>query len=372
MTRVLILCEYSALNGAERSMLSTLGPIASAGFQVRVAAPMAGPLAAALRDEGVDVLPFKVHQPDGSRRPLNDLRANLASLVHSCRPDLIHANSLAMGRLSGPVVAELSLPSLAHLRDIISLSRQAVIDLSCHRRLLAVSAATRQFHVAQGLPADKVFVVHNGVDLRRFCPRQPTGYLHRELGLDGTVPLIGSIGQISLRKGQDILAAAFAEIPPETPFCWLVVGHRFSTKEESRQFEEQLQRAAAGPLAGRVRFLGLRDDVDRILNELELLVHPARQEPLGRVLLEAAAAGLAIVAADVGGTAEIFPPESDAACLVPAGDVQAMSTAIARLRADPAQRQRLGENARKRAEAAFDLIERVEELLRHYREIIDA
>ena len=107
-------------------------------------------------------------------------------LADSCvivgRP-LLHANSLAMGRLSGPVAAELGLPSVSHLRDIIRLSSQAVADLNCHARLLAVSQATRDFHVAAGLAAEKLHVVYNGVDLEEFRPRSPTGYLHRELGL---------------------------------------------------------------------------------------------------------------------------------------------------------------------------------------------
>lgn len=152
-------------------------------------------------------------------------------------------------------------------------------------------------------------------------------------------------------------------------FAWLVIGQRFSGKEESRQFEDRLHQAAAGPLAGRVHFLGVRDDVDRILNELTLLVHPARQEPLSRVLLEAAAAGLAVVATDVGGTREIFPSEGEAACLVPPDDAQAMSAAIGGLLGDPALRRRLAENARKRAEEAFGVHRAVDGLVKHYDEL---
>ena len=149
-----------------------------------------------------------------------------------------------------------------------------------------------------------------------------------------------------------------------------MIGQRFSAKDESRQFEDQLHQAAAGPLAGRVHFLSARNDVSRILNELTLLVHPARQEPLGRVLLEAAAAGVAVVATDVGGTREIFPPECEAAFLVPPGDVQAMSAAVAELLGDAARRKRLAENARRRAEDAFDLNQAVGGLLKHYEELI--
>jgi glycosyltransferase involved in cell wall biosynthesis len=152
-------------------------------------------------------------------------------------------------------------------------------------------------------------------------------------------------------------------------FAWLIIGQRFSGKEESRQFEERLHLAAAGPLAGRIHFLGVRNDVPRILNELTLLVHPARQEPLGRVLLEAAAAGAAIVAADVGGTREIFPPQSAAACLVPPDDASAMSAAVARLLGNAAERRRLAANARKRAAEVFDLRQAVDGLFRQYQAV---
>jgi glycosyltransferase involved in cell wall biosynthesis len=105
---------------------------------------------------------------------------------------------------------------------------------------------------------------------------------------------------------------------------------------------------------------------------LTLLVHPARQEPLGRVLLEAAAAGRAIVATDVGGTREIFPPESDAACLVPPDDVVAMARAIEELLHDPARRLRLGANARTRIESHFTVELAIAGLLRHYGSAISA
>ena len=356
-------------------MLSTLDGIARAGYQVRVAAPATGPLAESLRKAGVEVVPYELRNAQGVRLPLDELRTNLVALLKRCSSAILHANSLAMGRLAGPVAAELSLPSLSHLRDIVSLSRQAIADLNCHARLLAVSHATRQFHIAQGLAAEKTYVLYNGIDLERFCPRPPTGYLHQQLGLDCDVPLIGTLGQISLRKGHDVLAAALAQLPLPSggraggegrSFAWLVIGQRFSAKEESRQFEDQLHRVAAGPLAGRVHFLGIRDDIHRILNELTLLVHPARQEPLGRVLLEAAAAGLAVVATDVGGTREIFPPECEAACLVPPDDVPAMSAAIDRLLGDPLQCQRLAENARRRAETMFARQLAVDGLVKHY------
>lgn len=367
MPTVLLLCEFATLNGGERSMLSTLDGVRAAGVDVAVAAPTDGLLADELRRRGIDVIGFCARDEQGRRQPQAGLRAELAAIICRRRPDLLHANSLAMGRLSGPVCRDAGLPSLAHLRDIINLSSQAVADLNCHTRLLAVSQATRDFHVAASLAAEKVHVLYNGVDLERFRPRPPCGYLHRELGLLPAAQLIGTIGQIGLRKGQDMLVRAAGHLAKPLPAAhWLIVGERFSDKEESRQFEADLHAAGVGPLAGRLHFLGYRNDVDRLMSELTVLVHPARQEPLGRVLLEAAASGVAVVATDVGGTREIFPPESQSARLVPPDDPAALAAAILEVMSDDALLHSLGAAARCRAEEAFDVLHATAGLVQHY------
>lgn len=385
MPHVLLLCEFATLNGGERSMLATLDGIREAGFSIVVAGPPAGPLAETLRRRGVEVEPFCA-RPGGTgglsasgthgltSSPCHPsqarLRKNLAALIARRRPDLVHANSLSMGRLSGPVVAELGIPSIAHLRDIIKLSRQGVADLNRHTRLLAVSEATSAFHVAQHLDAGKLGVLYTGVDLVEFAPGASSGFLHRELGLAGGAPLVGTIGQIGLRKGQDVLARAAVRIAAQVPDVhFLIVGERNSAKAESLRFEAALRRAAE-QMPGRFHFLGRRGDVPRLLNELTLLVHPARQEPLGRVLLEAAASGVAVVATEVGGTAEVFPPGSGAALLVPPDDPEALADAVLKVLRDRSRRESLGAAARRRAKEAFDADRAARALARHYREVV--
>jgi glycosyltransferase involved in cell wall biosynthesis len=192
------------------------------------------------------------------------------------------------------------------------------------------------------------------------------------LGLSPAAVLVGGIGQIGLRKGWDVLAraavrivAAFANVH------FVLVGERHSQKQESLEFEADLRRTTAvPPLAGRFHFLGRRDDVPRLLNEWALLVHPARQEPLGRVLLEAASSGLAIAATDVGGTREIFPEDGLAAQLVPPDNPQALAAAVERTLGDAGLRQRLGAAARRRVEEAFEARVAAAGLVRHYREVL--
>ena len=372
MPNVLLLCEYPTISGGEQSMLTTLDRVRRAGIEAAVIAPPAGPLADALAAKGVEVLLFVFRDSTGNRLPQDRLRAELAQLLGRRRPDLLHANSLAMGRLSGPVATDLGLPSIAHLRDIIGLSAQAVADLNRHTRLLAVSEATRTFHVAQGLAAEKTHLLHNGVDLGRFQPRPKSGYLHRELGVVRETELVGTIGQVCLRKGQDAFVRAAAILAEKLPNVhFVIVGERWSDKPESRRFEQGLRDAATGKLADRLHFLGYRCDVDRLLNELCVLLHSARQEPLGRVLLEAAASGVPVVATDVGGTREIFPPHGEAARLVPSDDPGAMAAAVLELMGDEGLRARLGAAARRRAEEAFDAKHAVAGLVGHYRQVID-
>ena len=85
-------------------------------------APPQGPLADALAAAGIELLPFACRTTEGDRLPQSRLREEMSAILRRRRPALLHANSLAMGRLSGPVAAHLGLPSLSHLRDIVGLS----------------------------------------------------------------------------------------------------------------------------------------------------------------------------------------------------------------------------------------------------------
>jgi glycosyltransferase involved in cell wall biosynthesis len=118
--------------------------------------------------------------------------------------------------------------------------------------------------------------------------------------------------------------------------------------------------------------LGTCADVAPVLRECELLVHAARQEPLGRVLLEAAACGLAIVATNVGGTREIFPAEADAAILVPPDQRTALAEAVAGLFGDDERRRKLGSSARRRIEQAFDIRDAAARLIQRYQAVLTA
>lgn len=319
-------------------------------------APAGGRLGEALRERGLEQFELLLRDERDARLPREVAVANLAEAIGRATPDLLHGNSLSMGRLTGALTTALSIPCSAHLRDIIGLSRAAVADLNRNRLLLAVSEATRTFHVVQGADPERTRVVYNGVDCDRFAPRLATGSLRRELGLDDRCFLAGTIGQIGLRKGQDVLAEAAARIGSQGPAIhYLLVGERYSTKAESVAFEQEIvRRFREANLSQRLHCLGYREDVPQLLNEIDLLVHPARQEPLGRVLLEAAAAGTPIVATRVGGTEEILQ-DGVSARLVVSDDPAALARAVTELYGNPHLRAEFAGRARARIAAQFSI-----------------
>lgn len=373
MPRLVIFCEFLTLLGGERSMLSTLPTVRAAGFDVHVAAPPQGELADAVRAAGVPVVEWMTHDAVGERRSLDEIRASAALLIEKLRPDLVHSNSLSTARLIGPVATATGVRSLGHIRDIVGLSRQAIDDVNANQHLVAVSRATRDFHVAQGIDGEKCCVVHNGVDLAKFCPRPPECWLHRELGLPTHARFVATIGQVGMRKGIDVALAATHLWAAEVPDVhWLIVGERTSKKDEARELELRLHTEAnAPPLAGRVHFLGNRRDVHDLMPECALLLHSARQEPLGRVLLEAAACGLPVVATDVGGTPEIFPTAADGAVLVPKDDPAAIARETVALLQDEPRRLALAAGGRSRAEAAFDVRTAAARLVELYQDVLN-
>lgn len=370
--RLLLICEYPTLHGGERSMLATLPTVQAAGFVVSALVPGHGPLADALAQAGCRVIPYSFAASDGVRRPLELLRAELAALFAQHALTLVHANSLSTARLTGPVCRRLKIPSIGHLRDIVHLKGQAIADLNGHSRLLAVSRATAQFHEAQGLDSNRLMTAYNGIDLGQFCPRPKTGWLHHELGLPVSAPLVGHIGQLVMRKGQDVLAAAAVDVLEAVPEAHFVfVGERFSRKDEALAYESRVRAAFdAPPLAGRGHFLDTRGDVSEILPELTVLAHAARQEPLGRVLLEAAASGVPIVATEVGGTREILGGDDSAAALVPADNAPALAAGVCRLILDPTHAGGCAVRARQRMKEQFDIRQAAAVLVRHYEEVV--
>ena len=372
--RVAIVFEFSTLNGGERSMLAVLDNLKSNVSKIQFVAigPGIGRLADALRKRGIPLHDWSLTDSSGTRRHSEEIETSLCQLIKSIKPDLVHANSLAIGRLLGRVALRFDVPTTGHLRDIIKLSAAAIADLNHNHQLVAVSEATRKFHVGQGLDERRIVVAYNGIDLDQFQPRSPTGSLQAELGLNRESVLVACIGQIGLRKGQDILAAAAPEILKHVPNAhFLLIGERTSQKAESIEFEQTiLRRFDEAGITDHLHLLGSREDVSEILSEIDLLAHPANQEPFGRVLLEASAAGVPIVATDVGGTPEIVL-DGVTGHLIPPKDPIALAEAVIKSLTDKVESQNFRLAARERAIHKFSINIAAQKLSSFWNAVLD-
>lgn len=283
-------------------MLTVLEPGPPDGWDVVAVAPPDGPLSDELKRIGIGVVPFDL-RADGNRPPPDWAAAMLDTVLTEVDADIAHANSLSMGRLTGRLARTTGRVFTTHIRDAMKLSTAALRDVNSNAAIVCVSHATREYHLAGGLDADRARVVWNGV--RASAGTKPGGWLSRELGVAESVPLIATVGQICLRKGHDVAASALSKLG-DLDWRWLIIGERFSQKTESVDFDRSIETVLnrAG-LDDRIVRLGYRHDMADVYGELDVLLHAARQEPLGRVLLEAGAYGVPVVATDAGGTREI-------------------------------------------------------------------
>ncbi|NQV25556.1 MAG: glycosyltransferase family 4 protein [Rhodopirellula sp.] len=361
--RVAILIEYPTVNGGENSILAMLKYLldvgsAKSGFEFCVLGPSAGTMAERIGELGLPVVDLNLFDSEGARLPREQAIPQLQEAIEKSGADLIHGNSLAMGRLLGAAARQDSrLVTTSHLRDIMKLSRAAISDLNANRRLVAVSDATLRFHEGQWLDSSIGVVIHNGIDAGDFVANDSSRTrIRQELGIPEDAVVLLTVGQIGLRKGLDTLADVGQRLARErSEIHWLLAGERFSQKFESVEYEANvLKKFSSCEPALRLHRLGYRRDIPELMRASDMLVHAARQEPLGRVLLEAAASGLAIVATDVGGTAEILA-HRESALLVPADSPTATTDAISILIDDVAFRNQLASAARCRIRSDFSI-----------------
>ncbi len=190
-------------------------------------------------------------------------------------------------------------------------------------------------------------VIPPGVDHERF---RPGGDRRRrdDLGLGGDDVLVAHVGHLLPNKGQELLVTALARTPP--PVHLALAGRPFDGEWTAR-VDATAERLGVDD---RVHRLGGVDDVAALLAAADLFAFASTDEACPVAVLEAMAAGLAVVVPDIAGTRHVVHPGTDGLTYAP-GDVDALATALAGLAADPARREALGRAARDRAVTAFGL-----------------
>lgn len=261
------------------------------------------------------------------------LRRERIQIVHAYN---FYANLFAVpaARLSGvPVI-------VASVRDMsVNLTplRRRAQRIACHlaHRVAVNAEAIRQQLTADGHDPEKVVVIRNGVDLSKFSGRRGDGRIRQELGLPPQALLVAVLSRLIQQKGVEHFIEAAAIVARRIPAArFLVVGDQWVATanggvQRDVAYRNELETCAARlGLGNRVVFTGFRLDVPELLSEVAVSVLPSvGAEGLSNVLLEAAAAGVPVVATNVGGNGEAVQ-DGVTGLLVPPRDPQALARAI--------------------------------------------
>jgi glycosyltransferase involved in cell wall biosynthesis len=345
--RVVVLITLAEVGGAQ-AYVAALLPTLSEHFEVTVAARGAGPVREAA--ERLELRYVGLRHLRRAIRPWRDLLAlaELVRLFRRVRPDVLHASSSKAGvlgrlaaQLSGVPVRIFTVHGWAFAAASGGSSTFYRWADRLMRPLTTVTVCVSDNERAAGIAARtcdpaRTVVIRNAVDV--------TGA--PQARHDGAPPTLITVGRLKAPKDPVTLLRALAALPTEE-FAALIVGDG-----PDRPAVEEL--SARLGLGGRVRLEGERRDVADLLAASDVFVLSSRSEGLPVSVLEAMAAGLPVVASDVGGVSELVI-DGETGILVRPGDPDRLAEALEGLLSDPDRRRRLGEAGRARAERLFDL-----------------
>jgi mannosyltransferase len=232
-------------------------------------------------------------------------------------------------------------------------------------RMDAVIATSEM--AAQFLRRPATVILH-GIDVDLYSPPADRLGVFAKTGLPGRYG-IGTFGRVRKQKGSDLFVEAMCRLLPEYPdFSAVVIG---LTTVDNLPFVDGLkQQIAAAGLSERIRFLGELpiDEVPLWYKKISIYVFASRVEGFGLTMLEAMAAGDAVVATRAG-AAEMIITDGDDGVLAPVDDLQALVAALEPLMRDPERIRTMGERARARVVSAFSRDREADEISDVYRQV---
>jgi glycosyltransferase involved in cell wall biosynthesis len=350
--RVLHAITMLELGGAQRNTLDTVAGLDRERFEVGLACADEGellPEARALSD--VTLYPLRFLRREV--RPFADLRAlgELRRALRDFRPDLVHTHSSKAGILGRAAARLERVPRVVHsihgygfgphqpLLVRAAFLRAERVAARWTTAFIAVSRRNGEDGVRLGLfPAAKVRVIRSGIDLAAFRARSGGEGVRRELGIPPAAPLVVQVSCFKPQKAPErfvTLAGTVAASFPDAHF--LLAGDG-----ELRPNLERMRTDAR--LDGRLHLPGWRRDVPAILDAATVATLTSRFEGLPRVLVEALAAGVPVVAMAVDGVEEVVRDGVDG-FLAREGDVDTLTERVMRILGDEELRRALASRA---------------------------
>jgi L-malate glycosyltransferase len=313
-----------------------------------------GALGERLRAEGVDVLDF-------GRRPGLDLGVarRMGRAIRARRLDVVHAHQYTpffygalAARASRVRPRVIFTEHGRHYPDVVSMRRRLANRLLLDRLADSVNAVCRfsaeSLSDRDGFRAGRIEVIENGIDVPRYGRAANPAALRTKLGLKPDMRYIATVARFHAVKDHGTLLHAFAQVARARADVRLLLVGDGPLREELTQMTVELG------IEERVRFLGIRSDVDDILRASNLFALTSLSEAASITLLEAMASELPVVVTAVGGNPELVRDGIDGT-LVPRGDTTAAARAMLRLLDDEQAALAMGRAGAERVRARFTI-----------------
>ena len=373
---VLWLDLVSELGGAQRSMLEVCATLPSHGVEVAAAVPY-GPLFDLLKAANVTVYPVsalraKKHGWGFFVTSAKLLRApsTIGQIVRAIKPDIVHANSLPSFLAASRSVGHV--PLFWHVRDLRLPSLVAHEAAKKAERIIAASEAIDEHLVDILSPRilGRIRVICNGIIPERFSGGD-RAEARKKFGLPPDVPVVGMIAHIVPWKCHDAFISAAAFIRQQRPDAQFVAVGRDLFGEHSRYMAKLVEQVKQAGLGGCFKWIKDLDAPETILPAFDVLLHPALHEPFGRVICEAMAARVPVVAAESAGPATIIK-QGVSGILVRKGDPQRLAEEVLSVLANPALATRLAEEGLRTVLSQFTVRRVCEQLVKEYQSTLVA
>ncbi|MHC4943498.1 MAG: glycosyltransferase family 4 protein [Planctomycetota bacterium] len=330
-----------------------------------------------MREAGVEVIELPMVR---SIAPGRDLRHFffLCRFLRKRQFDIIHTHSSkagVLGRAAALLCRRCRLVHTPHtfafaFKGYFSFWKRALfMDIErflCRRtaRIIHVSESERREGLQYGiLKAEQAAVAENGIDpwaVRWADPPEEGKSLFSGRNLS---PRLGTVGLLNSAKGHDILLHAFVEIVKEFPEAGLAIVGEGKLRPRLEKLIDKLG------LDGRAILTGYRNDIPRVLKELDLFVLPSLWEGMPYVVMEAMASGLPVVATDVNGSRDLVA-QGETGLIVPPGDKDALAGACMELLRKPVTADNMGKYGLRRVLNHFTLETMLDKTEAIYREVI--
>ena len=349
------------LYGGARQVLWLARDLAGAGVENLLISPPGSDVAAAAAEYGV---PVREIACAGDHDLLFALR--LSRLLRRWRPDLVHCHSRRGGDILGGIASRMAaVPAVLSRRvDNPESSLSRWLRYRWFLKVVAISDNVGAVLRAQGLPEDRIEVIRDAVEVGDADSGHGRAALRDGLGIAEAHFAVAVVAQLIPRKGHRLLLDALPGIVESCPGVRVFFFGQGPEEADLRQYAKDLG------VAAKVDFAGFRQDLTGLLPAFDLLVHPADREGLGVAMLEAAAAGLPVVALDVAGAREAVV-NGATGILVPPGNSAMLRQAILTMIENPERRRQYGAAGRARMRDEFSVAGMVERYLDLYGRILD-